>query len=178
MKKILLILISLISINVFGQHLSFKGIPINGTFEEFKSKLKQVGFTYYSTFDKKTSYFKGNFVGYNNCILVVSRYGVNQSVYATTVVFPENDNFYQSISDYSNLKKKLIEKYGNPSEEREEANNGVDIMNDNKYLSIWRFQEGRIVISISYVNYNFNVYLLYVDKINENKSDQLSKKDL
>lgn len=64
MKKIILTLTVLFAtINVMAQdHLSFKGIPIEGSMTEFCQKLKAKGFTSVGR-EKNLTLFSGDFTG-------------------------------------------------------------------------------------------------------------------
>ena len=64
MKKTLFILTALLtSINLMAQeHLSFKGIPIEGSMNSFCQKLKEKGFTKVGT-DNNFTMFVGDFTG-------------------------------------------------------------------------------------------------------------------
>jgi len=72
--EFLTLFISLTTMLTFAQtseHLSFKGIPIDGTLDQYVSKMKQSGFTNLSTKDG-TVLLSGDFAGYKNCIVGVS----------------------------------------------------------------------------------------------------------
>ena len=117
MKKLITtILCLLICVATFGQtekaqHLTFKGIPINGTPTAFGNKLKAAGFTFDYEYDN-IHWYKGEFAGYKNCDI-----GVKHSkniVYEVVVLFPECYSWAMLINDYTSLKNMLIKKYGEP----------------------------------------------------------------
>ena len=76
MKKIFLFLtVMLMSLTTFAQtespHLSFKGVPIDGTLNDYVQKMKQKGFTYLGTEDG-IALLKGDFAAYKGCTVGVN----------------------------------------------------------------------------------------------------------
>src|SRR5205823_193361 len=79
MKPILFTLFFALTVGVsFAQiksdssgHLTFKGVSIDGTLNEFVYKMKQKGFTQIET-KNGTTFLKGDFASYKNCIVGVS----------------------------------------------------------------------------------------------------------
>jgi hypothetical protein len=69
MKKIITsLVVAFIAISSFSQilpssHLTFKGVPIDGTLNEYVTKMKQNGFTLTSTEDG-VAMLKGDFAAY------------------------------------------------------------------------------------------------------------------
>ena len=49
-----------------SEHLSFKGVPIDGTLNEYVAKMKAAGFSYLGTQDG-TAILQGEFAGFKNC---------------------------------------------------------------------------------------------------------------
>ncbi len=80
MKKIFFFfLFAVISYTVFAQsaseHLTFKGVPINGTLNEFVSKLKQKGLAHIGT-EEGIAMLKGDFAAYwGNIHLIFHSFG-------------------------------------------------------------------------------------------------------
>ena len=76
MKKILTSLVfAFIAMCSFAQiqssdHLLFKGVPIDGTLNEYVSKMKQNGFTLTGT-ENGIAMLTGDFAAYKNCIVGV-----------------------------------------------------------------------------------------------------------
>lgn len=75
MRKIIFTLlgafISLISFTqTTSEHLTFKGIPIDGTLNEYIAKMKQAKFTLIETTDG-VALLSGEFAGYQDCIIGV-----------------------------------------------------------------------------------------------------------
>jgi hypothetical protein len=54
-----------------SKHLTFKGVPIDGTLGEFVLKMKKNGFTHKGTKDG-IAILEGEFASYKNCIVGVS----------------------------------------------------------------------------------------------------------
>lgn len=186
MKLFFLILISpLITIQTFSQsidHLSFKGVPINGTLSEYVAKMKQNGFEHLGTEDN-TAILNGDFAGYKDCHVGVSTLKQKDLVYKIGVIFPDRDTWSTLSANYFDLKEMLSEKYGNPKEEVEKFDvqsfelplNDNDKMHeikmDNcKYYSEWQTDKGEIQLSIDHIDMtNCFVKLVYFDKINGDK---------
>lgn len=145
MRKLLLIFVSLFLACIsFAQsnevtsvsHLKFKGIPINGTPDEFGAKLQQAGFSFYFQIDDGSKWYKGNFAGYNNCDVVVKANG--ELVYEIVVLFPEDYSWGQLYNTYSSIKDMLTTKYGEPlfcKEKFENTPSYINIDDDNDKFS-------------------------------------------
>ena len=102
-----------------SEHLSFKGVPIDGTLSVYISKMKQSGFTYIKTEDG-VAMLKGDFASYKGCIVGVATVKGKDLVSKITVIFSTQDSWSMLSSNYFNLKEMLTEKYGEPSESIEE----------------------------------------------------------
>ena len=96
-KKILSIIIVLTTMISFVQaqetansseHLTFKGVPIDGTLNEYVSKLKRSGFTHIGI-ENGIAMLKGDFAAYKNCIIGVSTLKQKDLVSKIAVIFPE-----------------------------------------------------------------------------------------
>jgi hypothetical protein len=97
------------------EHLSFKGVPIDGKLVDYVSKMKQSGFTHLQTEDG-TAYLNGDFAGYKDCYVGVSTLKQKDLVYKIAVVFSEKDTWSVLSTNYFDLKQMLTEKYGEPSD--------------------------------------------------------------
>lgn len=172
-----------------SQHLSFKGVPIDGTLTEFVSKMKQSDFTHLGT-EEGVAILKGDFAGYKNCQVGVSTLKQKDLVYKIGVLFPEADTWSKLSENYFELKQKLTEKYGKPSECIEKFEGHSQTQDDSKkiyyvqfdrckYYSIWQIDKGEIQLSIDH-NSTTDCYikLLYLDKINGDKIKAKAKGDL
>ena len=195
MNKNIAILLFLFLTNLsFGQssnHLSFKGVPIDGTLEEYVVKMKQNDFTLLQTEDG-TSYLSGDFAGYKNCIVGVSTLKQKNLVHKIVVVFTDKDTWSGLYTNYFDLKQKLTEKYGNPSDvvekfdvpsysqPRDDQEKMYKVQFDQcKYYSIWKLETGEIQLSIDHNSVtSCFIKLAYFDKINGAIINAKAKDDL
>ncbi|GHT68740.1 hypothetical protein AGMMS50239_34440 [Bacteroidia bacterium] len=160
-----------------SEHLTFKGVPIDGTLNEYVSKMKQSGFTLIGTEDG-VAMLKGDFAAYKDCIVGVATLKQKDLVSKITVIFPERNTWSMLSSNYFSLKEMLTEKYGEPSEvvetfdtysEPKDDGGKMDAVKfDNcKYYSIFETEKGSIELSISHNSVmSCYVILAYFDKIN------------
>lgn len=172
-----------------SEHLTFKGVPIDGTLNEFVSKMKQNGFTHLGTEDG-TAILNGDFAGYKDCYVGVSTLKQNDLVHKIAVIFPDNDTWSTLSGNYFDLKKMLTEKYGEPSDvvekfdtywqPRDDKSRMYQVGMDRcKYYSIWQTDKGEIQLSIDHNNVtSCFVKLAYFDKINSDKIKAKAKDDL
>lgn len=120
MKKILITLFVLfITINMMAQeHLSFKGIPIEGSMTEFCKKLRAEGFT---PIGKKNnlSCFSGIFTG-NEATVGVAATDDGKNVLAVVVLFESSGEWNDLVDTYDYYKDLYTRKYGTPTISREE----------------------------------------------------------
>lgn len=187
MKKVFsLLLFTVTVITCFAQiksdssiHLTFKGVPINGTLDEFVLKMKKSGFTHTTTKDG-IAILEGDFASYKSCIVGVSNLKTKDLVSKIAVLFPDLDTWSTLSSNYFNLKEMLTEKYGKPSDvvekfdvpsysqPKDDQSKMYKVKFDNcKYNSTWQTDKGEIQLSIDHdgVTRCF-VKLAYFDKIN------------
>ncbi len=174
-----------------SKHLSFKGVPINGTLDEYVKAMEKVGF---EKVDNKEGFAEliGDFAGYKNCrIFVCSLKGVNV-VNTITVQFPIADNWDDLQSNYDKLKAMLTQKYGKPSKVVEEfqekgffapKTNGEKIhcliFDRCKWFSVFSTAKGDIELSMVKVGISdCSIVLKYFDKINTNKVNTSAINDL
>ncbi len=117
------------------KHLTFKGIPIDGTPTEFARELSSNGFTYSYEHDG-ILWYKGFFAGYNGCEIAIK--SSNNLVYEIVVIFPKDYSWGHLYSTYSSLKDMLTMKYGEPTSVTEEFVNTpiyMDMSDDNDRFS-------------------------------------------
>jgi len=179
MKKSLISLIFVLVATIsFAQpqpsdHLSFKGVPIDGTLNKYVAKMKQSGFTHIGT-EYGVAILKGDFATYKDCIVEVVTLKNKDLVSEITVAFPERDTWSSLSSNYFSLKEMLTEKYGEPSESIERFDTYSEPRDDGskmhqvrfdtcKYFTIFNTEKGSIQLSI---NSSGMVMLSYFDKIN------------
>jgi len=184
MKKSLIVLfLSLTACISFAQtntdsskHLSFKGVPLDGTLDQYVSKMTQNGFKHLST-ENGVAMLQGDFAGYKDCYVGVSTLNQKDLVHKIGVLFPEKDTWSTLSENYSDLKQMLTEKYGKPSNvvekfdrqpEPSDAYKMYEVRQDRyKYYSIWETDKGEIQLSIDHKSsISCFVKLAYFDKIN------------
>lgn len=181
MKKIFATIFAiLLAICSFAQeHLTFKGVPIDGTLNSYVAKMKAKGFSYLGSYDG-VAMLKGDFAAHKSCTIVVATMQNKDLVSRIAVVFPEQEQWQYLYGDYSELKELLTIKYGEPtdcveefqgySQPKTDSDKMYAVQFDNcKYGSIFTTQKGEIQLSINHdgVSSCF-VKLLYIDKINNN----------
>lgn len=124
--------------SVERQHLTFKGIPIDGTPEEFGRKLEAVSFKYKYKSQGSYWYEGGSFAGHSDCEVIVKAY--DNLVYEVVVLLPTKYQWSHLYGDYSSLVYSLTKKYGEPIYKTEEFVNTplyIDISDDNdKYSEV------------------------------------------
>ena len=172
-----------------SQHLTFKGVPIDGTLDDYVSKMKQSGFTIIQTKDG-TAILNGDFAGYKDCNIGVSTLKQKDLVHKISVIFSKKDTWSTLSGDYFDLKQMLTEKYGKPSqvvekfdgysEPRDDRSKMYEVQFDRcKYYSIWETDKGDIQLSIAHNSVtSCFITLAYFDKINSDKIKAKAKDDL
>jgi hypothetical protein len=183
MKTLLLSIFLTLSLSItFAQiksdtskHLMFKGVPIDGSLNQYVSKMKQNGFTHTGTQDG-IAMLKGDFASYKDCIVGVATIKGKDLVSKITVIFSNQKSWSSLSSNYYNLKELLTEKYGQPSETVEEFTS-YEPKDDGgkmtqvyidacKYITTYETDKGSIQLSIKSDITNAFVVLSYFDKIN------------
>ena len=174
-----------------SEHLKFKGVPIDGTLNEYVNKMKQAGFVLEETEDG-VALLSGEFAGYSDCIVGVKTLQKLNLVHEIVVLFPSQDKWAGLNYDYERLKTMLTKKYGEPDECMEKFNSpSYRIEDDNdkmrevrmnncKYYSTYNTDNGSISLTISNDGYEFGcrVKLFYIDKTNSEIFDDAVMEDL
>lgn len=180
----------LIPFSMFAQtdHLKFKGVPIDGTLNQFVAKMQSAGFTKVGQ-DGKAVILEGDFAGYKDCYIVVSTLDNKDLVNKIAVKFESCDNWRSLENNYLNLKELLTKKYGEPDNVVERFQNKyVDDDND-KYHEVimdrcnfrteWKTELGGIILTITFQRgIGSSVVLGYVDKANDAIVEQTALDDL
>ena len=190
-KFILSVLCAVMVVSSFAQseHLTFKGVPIDGTLDEYVAKMKKAGFQYLGKNDG-VALLQGDFAGFRGCHIGVSTLKSLDVVNAIGVVFPEADDWAQLFNTYESLKSMLIQKYGDYTDCVEEFQ-GYSQPRDNSrrllllktddctWYTIFETDKGTIKLSMeSDVLNNCYVVLSYFDKINTDTVQQQALDDL
>ena len=187
MKKLLLsLLIGFTAITCFAQeHLTFKGIPIDGSLSKFAGELRLKGFKY-SGETQGYPFFKGSFAGMKDCLVIVL-YDDN-GVYEVLA----SSNGYSSWdvvkAQYNKLKEALGDKYYviNCIEEFE------DPYSEGDGMEYWALKENKCHWGTNYMNFvgtismnigviasnNFFINIMYSDIENSNKAKASIDKEI
>jgi len=183
MKKITFtLMIAITTIISYAQtqssdHLLFKGVPIDGTLNQYVSKMKQNGFSLIETKDG-LALLKGDFAAYKDCIVGVVTLKQKDLVSKIAVIFPEHDTWSMLSGNYFKLKEMLTQKYGEPSDCIEKFDTDYEPDDDNdrmynvkfdkcKYYTEYETDKGSIILSIEHEGVtSCYVLLSYYDKIN------------
>lgn len=194
MKSILTIVLCLLIIaEGFSQdksnHMTFKGVPIDGPLSEYVNEMKRSGFNQVET-KEGVAILQGDFAGYKDCLIGVVTLDQKDLVHKITVIFPDKDTWSNLSSNYFNLKELLTEKYGEPSEVVEKFDTRSEPDDDNsrmhqvkfdncKYYTTYETDEGSIQLSIDHESVSSCfVRLTYFDKINGKIIREKAKGDL
>lgn len=119
MKKIIFTLTLLfVTISVVAkEHLSFKGIPIEGSMTEFCQKLKAKGFTSIYRENNRAS-FSGAFTGHDAEVGVIAT-DDGKNVFGVFVSFDPSGEWDTLVNTYFDYKNLYTRKYGKPILSRE-----------------------------------------------------------
>lgn len=176
-----------------SEHLTFKGVPIDGTLSEYVAKMKQLKFDHIGTKDG-IAFLSGEFAGYKDCIIGVKTLEKCNVVHEIAVLFPIQNTWRGLEYDYFRLKTMLSKKYGDPDDCEEKfvntplyrkINDDNDKMkevenNHCNYYSIFQVDNGSISLSIENdgLLIGCRVKLWYSDKINSQKFEDAAIDDL
>jgi hypothetical protein len=184
MKRILATLACLIimgGIMAQEEHLSFKGVPIDGTLKQYTNAMVKAGF-HFEGAEGGLSILSGDFAGFKDCIIGVSTLSNCDVVSHIAVLFPNRGTWSLLLNDYEQLKAMLTKKYGEPDIVRERFNgyvgdydNGLVMyaLKDGEYewYAVFSTDLGDIELSLMEgTEYHTGmVRLSYYDKINSVK---------
>ena len=171
-----------------SDHLTFKGVPIDGKLDDYVLKMERNGFNHIGT-ENEVAMLRGDFASFKNCIVLVGTLKQKDLVSKITVIFPSSETWSALSTDYFSLKEMLTEKYGKPVDHLEKFD-GLQPDDDNsrmhdvrfdrcKYYATYKTEKGSIQLSIEHdgVSSCF-VELAYYDKINSNIIKAKAKDDL
>lgn len=137
------------------EHLSFKGIPIEGSMTAFCQKLKAKGFTS-SGSENNLTLFTGDFTG-RNATVGVTATDDGKDVFAVVVLFDPSGEWNALINTYDYYKDLYTRKYGKPSISKEKnpalSDSNTALMAEVHqgtvvYGSAWEVTGGDIQLSI------------------------------
>ena len=167
MKKTIISLISACALLLAGvfcaraqdnpEHLTFKGIPIDGNVEEFRDRLAETGYGVVCS-DRSITLLEGRFAGYEGCSVILPPTG--RAVEHVFVTFPECESWSDVFSNYIQIKKMLTSKYGDPSKCTEEFQAGFDPEGEYEktlcmklkkydYSTLYKVRQGYILLNIA-----------------------------
>ena len=171
-------------------HLSFKGVPIDGTLKDFKDAMIKAGFNYQGEEDG-AALLSGDFAGYKNVMIIVYTLANCDVVSHIAVVFPENSTWSELLADYENLKEMMTKKYGRPKACQEKFTRYVGDSGDLRLTALskgeydwytnYETDLGSIKLTISKGwehYYTGCAVLVYKDKINAEKVSNSAIDDL
>lgn len=171
------------------EHMKFKGVTLDGTLNDYVTKMKQSGFTLVVT-ENKSAMLEGDFAGYKDCFIGVSTLEQKDLVNKITVLFPDRDTWSSLSSNYYNLKELLTEKYGGSSDVVEKFDTSGEPTDDGsrmfavkfdncKYSTTYKTENGSIHLTIDHESVSSCfVRLSYFDKINSEIIREKAKSDL
>ena len=177
MKKVLTFLILLFTFcNLTAQdHLSFKGIPIEGNIREFCDKLKEKGFSYIGK-EENTLLYTGDFTGKTATVGVIAT-DDGDNVFSVIVFFKPSKEWNHLVSTYEYYKQLYTHKYGKPTSHKENnpslSDSNLSLMRALEqgtfsYYNTWRVSGGEIKLSIEKTDrvYEGTVMIRYRDTQN------------
>lgn len=193
MKKHLSLLLACLMFagTIFAQqHLSFKGVPINGTLKEYTDAMVKAGFHYEGTQDG-IAFLSGDFAGHRDCHIAVGTLKNCDIVCRIVVAFPDHDTWSSLRHDYDQLKLLLTEKYGQPTYSEEKFTTYVGDYSNISVMSALREEQfewytnystelGEIILTLNRGDETWTgkVLLIYDDKTNSEKVRNAAMDDL
>ena len=94
-------------------HLTFLGIPIDGSLEKFSQQLTNKGIVYIQEINGVNLHI-GSCLGYNNCIVGVVQSQNEDLVQSVLVCIIEPNDWASLKAVYIDIRKKLAKEYGEP----------------------------------------------------------------
>ncbi len=183
MKTILFFIVGMLSYvataaQTENKHMTFKGVPIDGTLKEFMAKMENAGFITIET-NAEHGILKGRFAGYEECYIVVCAHSNSKLIYSVGVEIPTSDNWSLLETSYQHLKNMLTIKYGSPTE-CVETFTGYSSPRDNiykllrvkmdecTYKTTFLTPNGGVILSLGYepALSECVILIFYVDTIN------------
>ena len=173
-----------------NNHLTFKGIPITGTVENFAQELEAKGVRKIRSGSFYVA-FEGEFAGYSDSEIYVSRDLDRNIVYRVVVVFPKKSSWARLEEEYNKFKDMLTNKYGKPASHSETFKKRASTFSDAAkmrslkagncdYEAEWKVDNGTITVDIFSLSETDGGYvrLIYFDKINDALADKAIEDDL
>ena len=141
MKRLLTIAVLIFSFmfvmaQIPNKHLTFKGIPITGTLENFAQKMEAKGFRKIDS-DKTCVVFEGEFAGYSECEIYVIKVPNRNIVHKVAVAFPKESLWANLEKEYNQFKDMLTNKYGDPALQSETFKEGASTFNNHAKMAYY-----------------------------------------
>ena len=170
-----------------SEHLTFKGIPIEGSMNTFCQKLKAKGFTSIGR-ENNLALFTGNFTG-QDATIGVKATDDGKNVFAITVIFDSSGEWNTLIDTYNYYKDLYTRKYGKPTISKEKnpahSDSNTSLMAEVYqgtvvWGSLWEVTGGDIELSIEKTSriYEGVVVIRYRDSINVEAKIQKDLEDI
>ena len=170
-----------------AEHLTFKGIPIEGSMNTFCQKLKAKGFTSIGR-ENNLALFTGNFTG-QDATIGVKATDDGKNVFAITVIFDSSGEWNTLIDTYNYYKDLYTRKYGKPTISKEKnpahSDSNTSLMAEVYqgtvvWGSLWEVTGGDIELSIEKTSriYEGVVVIRYRDSINIEAKIQKDLEDI
>ena len=192
MKKLIVsFVLILIALTLYAQnyseHLTFKGIPIEGNMTEFCRKLESKGYTSIGN-ENNITLFTGEFTGQNATVGVVAT-DDGKSVFAVAVLFDPSGEWNTLVNTYNYYKDLYTRKYGNPTISKEKnpahSDSNITLMAEVHqgtvvWGSAWEVTGGDIELSIEKTSgvYEGIVMIRYRDSQNVETKIQKDLEDI
>lgn len=172
-----------------AEHLVFKGVPIDGSLNQYVKEMQKAGFRQLSgRSGVGSATLTGDFAGFKDCTLQVSTISNHDLVCSIDVFFSVREKWSELYGDYSTLKSMLTQKYGKPAscEEKFQVNYSLDDNSkmyhaqfDNcKYITTYKTPKGTITLRIDNADLKCFVRLTYSDKTNSSLVRNTALSDL
>lgn len=189
MKKILTILLLFVAMNASAQHLKFMGIPLDGAYANFQTKLIAKGLTlakdYNATSPVGHRMFNGSFCGYKSEFFVYYN-PKTKIVYRSKAVISNSDlKYIEQV--YSEIKDMIIKKYNEPysKDSKYEGRSSIRYYLMKEGTTAWDLDNSQGTIDLyikenklDYFTTTYSLHIDYEDRINSEKNQASNASDL
>lgn len=182
MKRIIILITAILfATSVFAQeHMTFKGVEINGTPEELIQKLEEVGFSYLRTTEDGLGLLKGRFAGYD--AILYFQANVKGNVHTIAATYEDGlDTWAKLLERFNRFEEDLTKKYGEPiMVNKYDGYNEWRAIRDGEgqWSAAWSFEKGGIVLAINIIGHRGVVAIGYTDYKNLEVDRQQAYDDL
>lgn len=111
MKKEIFLLLLLIPVTAYSQHLKVKGVEITGNVSAFTKSLVSKGLLNHGLVDSNVTELNGDFAGYKDCLWYIFNTPITKTVYRVMIVFPLQSSCDEAVEQLSELRAMIKEKY-------------------------------------------------------------------